>query len=439
MDTTRAPEPATGTPGTMERMQPVQPRPATPGLALRRHRFTLLFTSWPWRSLAYLLATPVVAVMWLFTCWPLLPLAGIPLGHIERWRLRWVDLHPTPNPHTTPEASGFRAWTGHRLREQITWTELLCGVLLVPVSLLGFVVMTIGLMLPAALVGSVALILTLLALGIDPASVDPTAEAIHQNPAAQAGFVLLGLLLLIAGMYLVTLTAEGQRYLTRLLISSPAAGLVEQVGALTRSRARVTSAFDDERRRIERDLHDGAQQRLTSLVMTLGTLHYQHQRGDDVAPLIQQARTDAQRAVDELREIVHGIYPSALSEHDLADALDELVLRTENAGLRATANIELPDDIPTLVQVGVYFAVSELVTNVIKHAEATSLFLLAHHTPDGTLYVTVQDDGHGGAHTGGSGLLGVIDRIETLGGHVKISSPAGGPTRITLEVPCASS
>ncbi len=423
----------------MEHMQPVQPRPTTPGLALRRYRFTLLFTSWPWRSLAYLLATPIVAITWLLTCWPLLPLAGVPVGHIERWRLRWVDLHPAPNPHTTPEPAGFRGWAGHRLREQTTWTELLCGVLLVPVSLLGFVVITIGLMLPAALVGSGALILTFLALGIDPASVDPTAEAIHQNPVAQAGFVLLGLVLFVAGMYLVTLTAEGQRYLTRLLISSPATRLVEQVGELTRSRARITSAFDDERRRIERDLHDGAQQRLTSLVMTLGTLHYQHQRGDDIAPLIQQARTDAQRAVDELREIVHGIYPSALSEHDLADALDELVLRTENAGLRATANIDLPDDIPTPVQVGVYFAASELITNVTKHADATSLFLLAHHTPDGTLYVTVQDDGHGGAHTGGSGLLGVIDRIETLGGHVKISSPAGGPTRITLEVPCASS
>ena len=108
MDIMSAPEPATGTPGRMEHMQPVQPRPTTPGLALRRYRFTLLFTSWPWRSLAYLLATPIVAITWLLTCWPLLPLAGVPVGHIERWRLRWVDLHPAPNPHTTPEPAGDR-------------------------------------------------------------------------------------------------------------------------------------------------------------------------------------------------------------------------------------------------------------------------------------------------------------------------------------------
>lgn len=423
----------------MESMQPVQSRPATPGLALRRHRFSLLFTSWPWRSLAYVLTTPLVAAVWLLSCWPLLPLAGVPLGHIERWRLRWVDLDPVPNPHAAPPSPGFRVWMRHRLREQITWTELLCGIVLVPISLLGFAATTIGLLLPAAVVASGALLLTFLALGIDPGSVDPTAGAIHQNPVAQAAFVLLGLVLLAAGMYLVTLTAEGQRHLTRLLISSPTKELAAQVSELTRSRARITTAFDDERRRIERDLHDGAQQRLTSLVMTLGTLHYQHQRGENITPLIQQARTDAQRAVDELREIVHGIYPSALSEHDLADALDELILRTENAGLRTTANIDLPDNLPTHIQVGVYFAASELVTNVTKHAEATSIFLLAHHTPDGTLFVTVQDDGHGGAHTGGSGLLGVIDRIETLGGQLRISSPTGGPTRITLEVPCASS
>lgn len=432
-----APPTATGAPGRMDSLQQGQTRAATPGLALRRYRFSLLFTSWPWRSLAYLLTTPVVALAWLLTCWPLLPLAGVPLGHIERWRLRWIDLRPAPDPHTAPVSSGFRLWVRHRLGEQITWTELLYGIVLIPLSLLGFAVMTIGLMLPVALAGSSGLLMAMLALGIDPGTVDPTAEAIHENPVAQAGFFLLGLVLLLVGMYLVTLVAEGQRYLTRLLISAPVTALAERIGELTRSRARVTTAFDDERRRIERDLHDGAQQRLTSLVMTLGTLHYQHQRGGDIAQLIQQARTDAQRAVDELRDIVHGIYPSALAEHDLADALDELAARTDIAGLRTTANIDVPDGLPTDVQVGIYFAVNELFTNVAKHAEATSIFLLVHYTPDGTLFATVQDDGHGGARADGSGLLGVIDRIETLGGRVNISSPTGGPTRITLEVPCA--
>ncbi|MEU8206485.1 sensor domain-containing protein [Streptosporangium sp. NPDC049046] len=412
---------------------------ATPGLALRQHRLSLLFTSWPWRSLAYLLTTPLVALAWLLTCWPLLPLAGLPLGRVERWRLRWTDLHPIPDPHTSTPSSGFRLWARHRLGERITWTELLYGVVLIPLSLVGFAVMTIALLLPAALAGASGLLITLLVLGIDPGTVDPTSEAIHENPIAQVGVFLLGLLLLAAGMYLVTLAAEGQRYLTRTLISEHGAELAEQVHDLTRSRARITTAFDDERRRIERDLHDGAQQRLTALVMTLGAMRYQHDRGSDITQLIEQARVDAQQAVTELRDIVHGIYPAALRDHDLADALDELVARTDTHGLAASAFIDLPADLLTEVEVGLYFAASELFTNVTKHANATMVTLLAHHTPDGTVFLTVEDDGSGGALPDGTGLLGVIDRIETLGGRVKISSPAGGPTRITLEVPCASS
>lgn len=428
-----------GAPGTMGSMGGTQRKVATPGRALREHRLTLLFTSWPWLSLAYLLTTPLIALAWVLTCWPLLPLAGVPLGRVERWRLRWIDLHPTPSPHTPAPSNGFWPWVQHRLGERITWAELLYGIVLIPLSLVGFTVMTIGLLLPAALAGASGLLTALLALGVDPRTVDPTSEPIHENPIAQVGFFLLGILLLLAGMYLVTLAAEGQRYLTRTLISEPGAELAERMLDLTQSRARITTAFDDERRRIERDLHDGAQQRLTALVMTLGAMRYQHDRGSDITPFIEQARADAQQAVTELRDIVHGIYPAALRDHDLTDALDELVARTDNHELTASAFIDLPTSLPTEVEVGLYFAASELFTNVTKHANATMLTLLALHTPDGTVFLTVEDDGSGGARPDGTGLLGVIDRIETLGGRVTINSPTGGPTRITLEVPCASS
>ncbi len=414
-------------------------RTSTPGIALRHHTLTLLGTSWPWRSLGYLITTPIVAGVWLLTCWPLLPFAGVPLGRVERWRLRWIDLGPTSSPHTAPVPAGPRHWIRHRLGEQATWAELLYGAVLIPFSLLGFIAMTIGVLFPAVLAGSSALLIALLALGVDPHAIDPTSSAINGNLAAQIGFLVLGMLLLAAGMYLVTLAAEGQRYLTRLLISAPAAELAEQVGELTKSRARITTAFDNERRRIERDLHDGAQQRLTSLVMTLGTLQYQHEHGDDIEPLIRQARSEAQRAVDELRNIVHGIYPSALSEHDLADALDDLAVRTEVAGLRTKASIDLSGEISTDTQVAIYFAVSELFTNVAKHANASSVLLIVQSTAEDTISVSVQDDGCGGAHADGSGLLGVIDRIETLGGRISITSPLGGPTLITMELPCVSS
>lgn len=431
----------------------------TPGDALLRHPARLLLTSWPWRSLAYVTTTPVVATLWLLTCWPLLVLAGLPLGHVERRRLRGVDRRPAPDPHAAhaprtadggPRTAddggrGLGSWARRRAGERVTWTELLYGVLLIPLSLLSLALVTVVLVMPATVLATSLALLVILALGIDPAAVttvpDLPSSTVTANPMAQLGFAVLGLVLFGAGMYVVTFAAEGHRYLCRLLVSEPATALTERLDEVTRSRARISSAFDHERRRIERDLHDGAQQRLTSLVMTLGTMRYQLREGTDISSLVEQAGADAQRAVDELRDIVHGIYPSALREHDLAGALDELLSRAELAGLRADAEVDVPPGLPPDIEVGLYFAVSELVTNVTKHSGATSLTVRIAPARNKTLLVTVEDDGRGGASpfAGGTGLLGVVDRIETLGGTVRLSSPAGGPTRAILEVPCASS
>jgi signal transduction histidine kinase len=423
---------------------PDRPPVDSPGVALRLHPARLLLTSWPWRSLAYVAATPVVASLWLVTCWPLLILAGLPLGHVERWRLRWIDRRATPNPHAPGTARGFKSRARLRAGERSTWTELLHGVLLLPLSLLNLALASVTLLMPVMMVAASAALFVLLVLGVDPGSVttvtDLPSSAFDDDPAAQVGFAALGVILFAAGMYVVTLAAEGQRYLCRALVSEPSAQLRPRLDDVRRSRARITSAFDEERRRIERDLHDGAQQRLTSLVMTLGTMKYQLHRGIDISPLVDQASADAQQAVDELRDIVRGIYPSALREHDLAEALDDLASRAERAGLAADIDLAIPPDLPADIEVGLYFAVSELVTNVTKHSGATTLTLHAALTRQETLLVTVEDDGHGGASPGsGTGLVGVIDRIETLGGRVAFSSPVGGPTRMSVEVPCASS
>ncbi len=326
----------------------------------------------------------------------------------------------------------------------MSWSELLYGVVLVPLSLLSFGLLCVVLLVPATTIAASTALFVLLVLGVDPAAVttvtDLPTSTINENPLAQLGLVALGVILLATGLYLVTLAAEGQRYLCRLLISEPPAQPDEQLDEVTRSRARISSAFDEERRRIERDLHDGAQQRLTSLVLTLGTMKYQLGRGDDIGPLVEQATTDARHAVDELREIVHGIYPSALREHDLAEAFDELLSRAELAGLTTDIELDLPPGLRPDVEVGLYFTVSELVTNVTKHSGATSLALHIAPKSRGTLFVVVEDDGDGGASVGGgTGLVGVIDRIETLGGSVQLSSPPGGPTRVCMEVPCCAS
>lgn len=370
-------------------MRDRQPRVTTPGVALRRHPGRLLFTSWPWRCLAFLLSTPLVAAVWLVSCWPLLTFAGVPLGHLERHRLRLLDLAPIPNPHVPGPRAGLAAWIRVRARERISWTELLHGALLVPLSVLNFAVLTLVLLMPGMLATSSGLLVVFSILGVDPATVDPGTTAIQRDPLAQVLLCVLGLVLLIAGLYAVTLLTEGQRYLARMLITEPAPELSAQVEGLTRSRARVTDAFDAERRRIERDLHDGAQQRLTALVMTLGTMRYEHDRGHDVTDLIDQAGHDARRAVEELRQIVHDIFPAALRENDLTGALDDLAASTETAGITTTVTIDLPSELPTDVQVGVYFATSELFTNVLKHARATNVRLLGHQTEEGRIFVTV--------------------------------------------------
>ena len=426
------------TPGTMGGMPDQQPSATRPGLALRQHPATLLFTPWPWLSLAYVLTTPFIAAAWAVSCWPLLTLAGVPLGHVERRRLRLLDREPVPNPHAPAPRAGMKAWITTRSRERTSWTELLHGALLIPLSLLNVALLTPVLLVPGMLAVSSGLLVALAMLGIDPAIADPGTTALQRDPVAQSLLCVLGITLFGVGLYAVTLLAEGQRHLARTLITEPAAELSARLDALTRSRARITGAFDAERRRIERDLHDGAQQRLTALTMTLGTMRYQHDRGQDITALIDRAGADARRAVEELRRTVHGIFPAALLENDLAGALDDLAAGVELAGIKTTVDLDLPAAPAPEVQAGLYFATSELCTNILKHARARSMRLLGSRTGDGRITITVEDDGAGGVRPDGTGVLGVHDRIETLGGRVHVSSPVGGPTRITLEVPCAS-
>lgn len=165
-------------------MRDRQPRVTTPGLALRRHPLGLLFTSWPWRCLAYVLSTPLVAAVWLVSCWPLLTLAGVPLGHLERHRLRLLDHAPIPNPHTLAPRAGLKAWIRVRARERISWTELLHGALLVPLSVLNFGVLTLVLLMPGMLAASSGLLIVFSILGVDPATVDPGTTDLQRDTLA---------------------------------------------------------------------------------------------------------------------------------------------------------------------------------------------------------------------------------------------------------------
>ncbi len=213
--------------------------------------------------------------------------------------------------------------------------------------------------------------------------------------------------------------------------------LSRRVAELYETRHDAVDTSAAELRRIERDLHDGAQARLVAMGMSLGTIEALVERDPARAKqLIAQARENSAEALTELRDLVRGIHPPVLAERGLPDALRALALRMP---VPVEEDIELPGRFEEPLESAVYFAVSELLTNAAKHARAGKVWLdvLYVGAPDGSaIRVTVTDDGRGGASlSSGSGLQGVQRRLAQFDGVLALSSPPGGPTMITLEVP----
>ena len=212
------------------------------------------------------------------------------------------------------------------------------------------------------------------------------------------------------------------------------AELRARLAELRASRARLVEAGATERRRIERDLHDGAQQRLISIAMSLGLVEARLPEDPlSAAPIVREAREALGLALAELRELSQGIYPSILSERGLAAALDELA---RSAALPVTLDSRLPSRLPSPVEAAAYFVVSEALANAAKHSHGSDARVTAS-VADQTLAVEVADDGIGGAGGGtGTGLRGLADRVEALGGRFTITSPPGRGTTIRAEIPC---
>jgi signal transduction histidine kinase len=202
---------------------------------------------------------------------------------------------------------------------------------------------------------------------------------------------------------------------------------------LAASRARIVATADQERRRIERDLHDGVQQRLVSLVLDLRTAEAELPPGSaEVRARLGRAVDGLVAALDELRELSHGIHPAILSEGGLTPALKAL---TRRSSVRGELDADVPTRLPEPVEVAAYYVVSEALTNVAKHAEASIVHIEAH-LRDGRLRLAVRDDGVGGAVRGsGSGLIGLTDRVEALGGTLSITSVPGQGTTLDADLP----
>ena len=210
--------------------------------------------------------------------------------------------------------------------------------------------------------------------------------------------------------------------------------LVEE---LARSRRRIVATADETRRRVERDLHDGAQHRLVLTNLTLKrALQSVNSGSEDIVELIEEAVVNTERAYEELRELARGLHPAILSTSGLAAALRGIALRSP---IPVALDLQTHGRLPERIEVTAYYVASEALTNVAKHGQASAAHVTLTAT-DGNVLLSVSDDGVGGADpAGGSGLIGLKDRVEAAGGTLAVESPPGGGTRLTVELPMAAS
>ena len=245
---------------------------------------------------------------------------------------------------------------------------------------------------------------------------------------------LAGVMLLIAAPWVTAgVRALDVSAARALLGPSRAEELQHRVEHLTQTRAGVVDAADAERRRLERDLHDGTQQRLVSLAMNLGMARAQAMTTEDARQAIAQAHEEAKAALAELRDLIRGLHPAVLEDRGLDAALSGIVARMR-VPVRLT--VDMPRRPPPVIEAVAYFVVSEGLANIAKHAQASQAEVVVQRAGD-RLHIIISDDGVGGADPArGTGLAGLARRASSVDGTFEISSPPDGPTLLTVDLPC---
>ncbi|MES4901402.1 MULTISPECIES: sensor domain-containing protein [unclassified Streptomyces] len=402
--------------------------PRTAWQAMAQRPLSFLTSTWPWRSLAYLATGVVVGaaavavfvtglvagLVLLVVLVGVAPLVGAVLSSntvatVERHRLRLVDLDEMPNPHRPANGAGFRAWVSTRLTEQATWRELLFTLIsAAALWWLDLLVLAFSFGLP---------VLTFEALG----------------DRSTWPWAVFGTIVLLASPYTVTSWAGARAALTRTFLAPRDDELGESLREVQASRVRLIDSFDAERVRIERDLHDGAQQRLVSLGMTLGLMRLDIPEGSPLAAQLTAAEEQLSAAHQELRGLIRGLNPPVLADHGLVAAVQDHASRFP---VPVTVDLQLPGRLPRQLETNVYYLINEAMTNIARHSGAKSAKIHGRYHAD-VLVLEITDDGHGGAEpSAGSGLTGLADRLTALRGRMRVSSPAGGPTLLHVEIPC---
>jgi signal transduction histidine kinase len=320
------------------------------------------------------------------------------------------------------------------MRTRATWGEISYAVLRLPASVAAFT-LTVTLWS----VGVVGLTLPFYARELPGGGPSIDGNLLPGGTAALALSGVLGFVVLLAAAPPLTRgLASADAALARWLLSPPRdAQLKARVTELEVSRERVVDAAEAERRRIERDLHDGAQQRLVAVAMELGRAKAKF--ADDVdaaAALVDQAHSEAKAALVELRELVRGVHPPVLTDRGLDAALSGLAARCP---VPVALQVDVPVRPRSAVEAVAYFTVAEALTNIAKHSRATSASVVVEGGPGpaGTLNIVISDDGVGGADAAGAGLAGLADRVAGIDGALAVESPPGGPTIISAVLPCA--
>jgi len=366
-------------------------------------------------------------------------LIGIPVLILTVYIWRWLaglerqliglltGIH-IPSPYRAVRA-GASWWDKLKatLADPATWKDLVFLLLQFPLGIASFVITTVVLGVAIGALWAPAYYWAI-EDGID-------VGLFHAETLIEAlALMPLGALVLFLGV--PALGALGRLYgmlASVLLGSNPDPELTAEVSDLRDARLRIIAAADAERRRIERDLHDGAQQRLVALALTLRMAERRAAEGDpEAAELVRQAGEEAGHALAELRDLARGIHPAILTNRGLRAALDDLAARaTVPVEITATPAERLPEP----VEAAAYFVVSECLTNVSKHSRA-QVAEVSVTVADGRVTVTVSDDGVGGAELDeGSGLQGLVDRVGAVDGQLTVHSPPGEGTRVVATIP----
>lgn len=349
---------------------------------------------------------------------------------VERWRARIVDSRPIRGvyrPNGPKALDTVRTFATDSRR----WRDLGYHVIQFPVSVAGFCI--------AVTSWAVALSMTFYPLyfwALPEGEEQFQWLGLHLDTLPETiPVMLIGLLLVPVAYALCRGTTVAAVSLARLLLGDDQARLEARVSHLEATRSGAVDASAAELRRIERDLHDGAQARMVAVAMDLGMAEERMTDDPDGArELVQGARAEARRALAEMRSLVRGIAPSVLADRGLEAALLSLTAR---APVAVELDVDLPQRPPASVETAAYFVVAEALANLGKHAEATRCAIRVDAT-DGAVRVRVEDDGVGGAVVGADGgLRGLHDRVAALDGSVELASPSGGPTILEARIPCA--